>query len=55
MAKLPKVEVAIPIAPEPAAVVEAVLILKMEKVLTAVDDVAKEKALARSFFKVEVA
>jgi len=49
------VDVAIPTAPEPAAVVEAVLILKMEKVFDALDDVAKEKALARSFLRVEVA
>ncbi len=40
-----RVEVAIPIAPEPRGVVELVEIVRMEKVLVALVDVAKVSAL----------
>lgn len=52
LARLPYVVVAIPTAPDPPVVVEAVEILKMAKVPVAVDEVAMPKALARSLAKV---
>ena len=55
LARLPYVLVPIPTAPEPVTVVDAVLMLKMEKVLVALLEVAKENALARSFFRVDEA
>src|SRR3989338_7873461 len=55
LARSPKVEVAMPTAPDDPEVVEAVEIMNMEKVEVAVEEVAIIKALARLLGRVVVA